>query len=165
MNRQSSFAVLSLAAILVTALGGAFAPPPPAAQGQPALPDPAAPESLPRPDPAGPTALTWSIETIDQAKAFRSMEDRHLALDAAGRPHIAYGDNNLFYAWHDGTMWHYETVHVSNDVGEHAALRLDAQDRPHIGYYDRFYGDLRYAWRAGPQDWRLEVVDEAVGSC
>jgi hypothetical protein len=61
-------------------------------------------------------------------------------------------------------MWHYETVHVANDVGEHAALGLDAEGRAHIGYYDRYSGYLRYASRAGPGDWRLQVVDTA-GSC
>jgi hypothetical protein len=112
-----------------------------------------------------PAALTWEVETVDRAKLFRSMEDRSLALDADGHPHIAYGDDNLFYAWHDGVVWHYETVDISSDVGEHAALGLDAQGRAHISYYDRYSGSLRYAFRAGPRDWQVQVVDSGVGSC
>lgn len=156
MNRRTGFTVLNLAAILVVALVGASAPAPSAAQ-RPALAPPAVPA-------AAPTALTWNVETVDRAKLFRSMEDRHLALDAAGHPHVAYGDDNLFYAWHDGARWHYETVDISTDVGEHAALGLDAQGRAHIGYYDRYSGYLRYAFRAGPHDWRIQMVDLA-GSC
>jgi len=153
MHHHPGFTLLSLAAILAAALGGALGPA--ISSARPALAVAA----------AEPTALTWSVETVDHAKLFRSMEDRHLALDAAGHPHVAYGDDNLFYAWHDGAAWHYETVDVSTDVGEHAALGLDALGRPHIGYYDRYSGALRYAFRAGPDDWRIEVVDSGVGSC
>lgn len=110
-----------------------------------------------------PAALSWHVETVDAAKAFRSMEDRSLALDAAGRPHIAYGDDSLYYAWHDGADWHYETVDTANDVGENAALGLDAQGRPHISYYDRWTGSLRYAFHDGTS-WRIRVID-GIGSC
>ena len=153
MRRHSGFAVLSLSVLLAGALLGASAPAPLSAQ-RPAPPAPA----------AAPAVLTWSTETVDRAKTFRSMEDRHLALDAAGRPHVAYGDDNLFYAWHDGTAWHYETVDTSTDVGEHAALGLDALGRAHISYYDRYSGYLRYAFRAGPGDWQVQLLDLA-GSC
>jgi hypothetical protein len=156
MNRQSGFIVVSLVALLVPLLVGIVAPAPSSAQQLTARP----PAGLA----AAPTALTWNVETVDQAKLFRSMGDRHLALDAAGHPHVAYGDDNLFYAWYDGAAWHYETVHVAEDVGEHAALRLDAQGRAHIAYYDRWMGQLRYAFRAGPDDWQLQIVDYA-GSC
>lgn len=156
MKYPIGFVFLSLVAILSTALVGMAAPAPSTAQQLTSLP------------PLGPgaalTTLTWNVETVDQAKLFRAMGDRHLALDAAGHPHVAYGDDNLFYAWHDGTAWHYETVQVAEDVGEHAALGLDAQGRAHIAYYDRWMGQLRYAFRAGPDDWQLQVVDYA-GSC
>ncbi len=158
MHRRLCLTVLSLAALLA----GAFSGPAAASWARGPLPPPAAATSSPPPE--GDSTPVWSIEIPDSAKLFRSMEDRSLALDAAGYPHIAYGDDQLFYAWYDGAMWHYETVDTSPDVGEHAALRLDSQGRAHISYYDRYNGYLRYAFRAGPHDWQVQVVDTA-GSC
>src|SRR4030042_521402 len=48
----------------------------------------------------------WVIERPDAPHLYRAMGPRSLALDAAGHPHIAYGANFLYYAWHDGTTWH-----------------------------------------------------------
>jgi hypothetical protein len=52
----------------------------------------------------------WTIECVDCPKQFSNMTDRSLALDLAGHPHIAYGREDLYYAYHDGSVWHYETV-------------------------------------------------------
>ena len=64
------------------------------------------------------------------------MSDRSLRLDSEGHPHIAYGGKHLYYAWHDGVEWHYETVDGAYEVGMFASLALDAAGRPHISYYD-----------------------------
>ena len=76
----------------------------------------------------------WAIQCVDCPKQFSRMTDRSLRLDAAGHPHIAYGEDHLYYAWHDGTSWHYETVDDSPGVGQYASLALDAHGHPHISY-------------------------------
>ena len=86
------------------------------------MPSPPAPASR---DTAHPHALLWHIERVDAPKWFEKMTDRSLALDASGHPHIAYGADHLYYAWHDGTSWHLETVDSSCGVGRYAALALD----------------------------------------
>ena len=51
-----------------------------------------------------------------------------LALDGAGRPHIAYYDlinGDLKYAYYDGAQWHIETVDSNGYVGRHTSLALD----------------------------------------
>jgi len=101
---------------------------------------------------------SWHIECVDCPKKFANMTDRHLRLDSAGYPHIAYGADHLYYAWYDGTKWHYETVDAASRVGAHAALALDAMDFPHISYYDRNNNDLKYAYRDGTM-WHIETVD------
>jgi len=53
------------------------------------------------------------------------MTDRSLRLDTAGHPHIAYGEDHLYYAWHNGASWHYETVDDSSGVGWCTSLPLD----------------------------------------
>ena len=100
----------------------------------------------------------WTIHCVDCPKQFSDMTDRSLRLDAAGHPHIAYGGEHLYYAWHDGVNWHYETVDDSPGVGTHASLALDADGRPHISYYDRTNSDLKYALWTGSA-WSIQTVD------
>ncbi len=100
----------------------------------------------------------WHTECVDCPKYVAEMSDRSLRLDGDGHPHIAYGGDHLYYAWHDGTGWHYETVDKAPGVGEHASLALDGSGRPHISYLDRDNWDLKYAWHDGTT-WQIETVD------
>ncbi|MCS6845875.1 MAG: BNR repeat-containing protein, partial [Caldilineales bacterium] len=82
-------------------------------------------QDTPSLDPQSPQGVTWHIQRVDAPKAFSNMRDRSLRLDAAGRPHIAYGLDHLYYAWHDGSHWHQETVDPAWGVGMYASLALD----------------------------------------
>ncbi len=87
------------------------------------------------------------------------MGSRSLALDAAGHPHIAYGQKHLYYAWHDGTSWHYEIADPSWHVGIHTALALDSAGYPHISYSAEYPAiGLRYAYFDGTS-WITETID------
>jgi hypothetical protein len=97
-------------------------------------------------------AQTWEIEVLDDGKQFSDMTDRSLRLDAAGRPHIAYGADKLYYSWHGGDQWHCEVADPSPGVGRFASLVLDTAGHPHISYYDDRNGDLRYARLVPAQD-------------
>jgi hypothetical protein len=72
-----------------------------------------------------------------------------LALDKSGRPHISYHDvdnQDLKYAFHDGTTWTIERVDIQGYVGWSSSLALDASTgRPHIGYYDYSGGAIKHA--------------------
>jgi hypothetical protein len=102
----------------------------------------------------------WVNECVDPARNLGELGDRHLALDGAGHPHLAYGGNSLYYAWHDGTAWHIETVDDSPGTGASASLALDAAGNPHISYFDGTNHDLKYANFDG-NAWRIETVDGA----
>jgi len=102
----------------------------------------------------------WATERVDAEKTFGSMTDRSLALDSANRPHIAYGTDHLYYAWHDGSTWNIETVDPAWGVGRYASIALDGSDKPHISYYDDINGDLKYAYRSG-SEWIIQVVDSS----
>jgi hypothetical protein len=107
----------------------------------------------------------WVIECIDCPKQFSEMTDRNLRLDAAGNPHIAYGEDHLYYAWHDGIAWNYETVDTSPDVGRFASLVLDEVGNPHISYFvgiDHWRNNLKYIHK---QDgaWQTYTVDSQHG--
>jgi hypothetical protein len=110
------------------------------------------------------THLNWYIECVDCPKQFSTITDRNLQLDAEDHPHIAYGGDHLYYAWHDGTKWHYETVDESPRVGSDVSLALDEMGRPHISYIDLYKVALKYAWHDGVY-WHIEIVDsyEDVG--
>jgi hypothetical protein len=99
----------------------------------------------------------WIIECVDCPKSFYGMSDRSLALDAAGHPHIAYGGNHLYYAWHDGTSWHYETADSSPGVGAFASLALDQEGYPHISYMDGTNMDVKYAYKDAA-GWHVETA-------
>ncbi len=103
----------------------------------------------------------WKIECIDCPKSFGGMTDRHLRLDAAGNPHVAYGGDNLYYARYDAgaRAWVFETADPAPGVGSSASLAFDAQGRPHIAYHDTAAGCLKYAWR-DVGGWHSEVADD-----
>jgi hypothetical protein len=107
--------------------------------------------------------LEWVFECVDCPKIFYEGADRNLRLDQDGNPHIVYGGNHLYYAWFDGTAWHYETVDPSQGVGGYASLALDAQDYPHISYRSDYPDmDLRYAV-LDSEDWHIQTIDHNIG--
>jgi hypothetical protein len=112
------------------------------------------------------TPSEWYVECVDCPKDFAQMTDRNLRLDGAGHPHLAYGGDHLYYAWHNGAWWNYETVDAAPNVGLDASLVLDALAYPHISYYDAYHDDLKYAWYDG-STWHNEAVESKgdVGQC
>ena len=101
---------------------------------------------------------TWYIEGVDTPPLFYDMTDRTIAITDDGVVHIAYGGDHLYYAYHDGSIWHYETVDSSPWVGSYTSLALDSQNKVHISYYDEINSDLKYATNA-TGSWVKETVD------
>ena len=106
------------------------------------------------------TTPEWVVERVDAPKAFDAMRDRSLAVDGAGHPHVAYGQDHLYYAYHDGSIWHIEVVDPAWGVGSHAALALapTAPYTPYISYHDATNFQLRYAFLTD-SEWVTETVD------
>ena len=101
---------------------------------------------------------TWAIEAVDTPKSFRYHTPRIIAVDAGNHPHFVYGGNHLYYAYHDGDSWHYETADASFDVGADASLALDASGHAHISYQDNYNRDLKYATNVSGS-WVTTTVD------
>lgn len=102
---------------------------------------------------------TWTRERVDAPDSYGSPPS--VAVDAEGRPHLAYYDMNkqvLVHAVKGASGWTTETVDASADVGRGASLALDAQGRPHIAYRDETNKDLKYAYWTGSA-WSLQPVD------
>lgn len=102
----------------------------------------------------------WEQETIARGN-FGLPGKRYLHIDAAGRPHLAYGGNNLYYAHHDGAAWQVETVDDSPRAGYRVTMALDAAGRPHILY--AVDNELRYATRDG-DGWLIEIIPGTIDS-
>jgi len=101
----------------------------------------------------------WITTTVDSGRQVGAHAS--LALDAHGRPSIAYYDatsQTLRLASGSPSRWTLETVDAGPQVGEFASLALDPSGQPHIAYYDAAHQALKYAHRQGP-DWTLETVD------
>ena len=105
----------------------------------------------------------WVIECADCRKRFRLLHERSLALDDEGKPHIAYGGNYLYYAWHDGSDWHLETVDDSRFPHTHVSLALDGSGYAHISFRDYTHRELKYAFRDA-SGWHGETVASTTGS-
>jgi hypothetical protein len=109
-------------------------------------------------DACAPQLGGWTIERPDSPKDLGTQSNRNLALDSAGHPHLVYGGDRLYYAWHDGTSWHREIVDPTLGVGVYASLALDDLDHPHVSYYDDVLNDMKYAHFDG-MAWRIQTVD------
>jgi len=120
----------------------------------PGLGRPPAADGLARP--AVPTVFHWAIECVDCPRR-TDLSDRSLKLDLAGHPHLAYGGDGLYYAWHDGARWQYETVDRTPYAGEYLSLALDAAGQPHISYHAR---SLKYAYKDAA-GWHTELLEGA----
>ncbi len=155
MRRSLLALPVTFAALLLLAWGILVSP----AQSAPA-PAPEAPSSLRYLDSTLFPGWRWTFEEVDPAKTFDQMTDRSLALDAAGNPHLAYGQNHLYYLWFDGADWRFHLADRGEGVGGYAALALDENGLPHISYYDQTHGDLRYAHFDGSA-WLNATVDSA----
>ena len=124
-------------------------------------------------------ALSWSLEIVDDPSTANVGGRNAIAVDSAGRPHIAYQDTinfDLKYARKTASgTWRIETVDTSGIVGFGLALALDASDNPHISYYRSATtvdtGDLKYAKGACPDppseaacSWAKQTVHAGIHS-
>jgi PKD repeat protein len=71
----------------------------------------------------------------------------------------------LFSISYAGTLWSFEIVDDTGDIGQYSSLALDSSDNPHISYYDATNKDLKYAQRTS-SGWVTAIVDDTgnVGS-
>jgi hypothetical protein len=104
----------------------------------------------------------WTIETVDDGGFMPFVS---LARDSRGEPHLAYVrctdpyylSCNLWYAWHDGTEWHFEIADSGFEGGGGISLALSADGYPRIAYYDRRVY-LKYAKWNGTS-WTIQTVE------
>ena len=124
------------------------------------------------------TGSSWDIETVDSDDICGG-PDVDIAVDSAGRPHIAYlsgsgifpnGSSSLKYAKKVGSTWEIQTIDTDNDaVGTRPSIALDSTGNPHFAY-KKFYPrdelpfakwNVRYAaWKG--TGWDVQDVNSPV---
>lgn len=121
------------------------------------------------------SAFTWSTELVHDAGAPDIGELSSIAIDAAGRPHIAYFDvfnQDLRYARKDASgVWRLEIVESAGNAGFGLSIALNAAGTPHISYLARSsptaVGDVKLARRTcifNFCSWSRETVAAGVSS-
>lgn len=103
----------------------------------------------------------WHAELVDTAGMCGVSTS--LALDAAGRAHIAYDEglqDDLRYARKDASGWVLCTVDDAGDVGHWPSLALGTDGFPHISYADwTIDHSMKYAHEDGG-GWHVETFDD-----
>lgn len=110
------------------------------------------------------TGPVWHVQCVDCPKLTFQIGDRSLALDAAGRPHLAYADDVLAYVRLDGAVWHREIVDAAPGIDDlyqsSVSLALNAGGIAYISYLSTTSSTLKVAYRT-PLGWQVETVDAA----
>ena len=109
-------------------------------------------------------ANVWKLRTVDATRG--SGKFNSVAVDSAGRPHIAYANvlyenSSLRYAFWDGKRWNREILEGEGMPGTYrqaVMLILDKHDNPHIAYSDVLNQIAKYATKANGK-WSIEEVD------
>jgi hypothetical protein len=106
----------------------------------------------------------WHITRVDESGSAGAHTS--IALDAQGRPHIAYKDtpdsvpSKLKYAYFDGSRWRTMAVDEGHGVGYDTSIAVDSKGHIHISYREGSPGalDLKYAYYNG-STWQITRVD------
>jgi hypothetical protein len=109
----------------------------------------------------------WEVRTVDGDR--ESGKFNSIAVDSAGKPHVAYanvhaGTASLRYSRWNGQSWEPVVLEGPGILGYEAfsvSLLLDKHDNPHIAYTEVHTRRAKYATRREGK-WEFEVVDQLV---
>ncbi len=106
----------------------------------------------------------WNIQTVDNSGDVGKWSD--IAYDSQGYPHIVYfdeTDDDIMYAWWDGTAWHYEEISPDGNYNfKGCSIALDNQDNPHVIFHHYSFNRIQYGTKNNG-NWTYEYI-EKVGS-
>lgn len=104
----------------------------------------------------------WTLETVEVGTP--SGLSTSIALDADGRPHIAYldrGSDAVKYTTRGPEGWGMRIVESGGGFTGDTNLVLDSEGRPHISYFNGRAGFVTYAaWNDSA--WRIQRVERAL---
>jgi hypothetical protein len=109
----------------------------------------------------------WLTTRLTSPSQIYGLSNHSLVVDTNGRPHLLYGQESLFYTWHDATTWHQEYLDTPRllDPGPYyqtSALALDSANIPHLVYINENSALLYANRRAGY--WRYFPLAQTADS-
>lgn len=113
----------------------------------------------------------WTYEAIQAAGASAPVKagSASLAVDGAGRPHVAImlsgSTNTLGYALLDQGGWTVETADATSGTGHYSNIALDLGGTPHVVSlrWPIAVADVRMASRLGGA-WSVEPIEDGLGT-
>lgn len=112
----------------------------------------------------------WSYDVVDTGIGGSwpwSLICTSLALDAAGRPYIAYRDAitmDLKYARSSDSGWQTEIVQSAGDIGYWCSSVLSEEGAAYVSYHDMTSHSVKLAASTSAGAWTITVVDSGLGS-
>jgi len=112
----------------------------------------------------------WNIEHVVDTNTWAG-DTCSIAVDAQGRPHIAYAVaamnyDHLYYATKAGSAWSIQLVKtncISGNFSRRVSISIDTNGRPHICFGGYIGGNSRvyHAYSASGTSWSFETIDSA----
>ena len=112
----------------------------------------------------------WNIEHVVGTNTWAG-DTCSIAVDALGRPHIAYAVaamnyDHLYYATKAGSAWSIQLVKtncISGNFSRRLSISIDTNGRPHICFGGYIGGNSRvfHAYSASGTSWSFETIDSA----
>ena len=113
----------------------------------------------------------WSIDTVMSRATSYTWGSLDHALNSSDSPQIVFFDDyddSLYHATGGNGSW--DTTKIKSDAGYYSygysssSIAIDSDDGLHVSYYERYGGDLEYAYLGiGETSWTI-TADVAGGS-
>ena len=117
----------------------------------------------------GSVSAGWNVEYVGTTNGWMG-DNCSIAVDAQGRPHIAYagGIHDLYYACKTGATWTVQLVKTNCNPRDRASINIDTNGRPHIrfgGYFDtpQIWWGVFHAYSPSGTNWSFETIDNSSG--
>ena len=112
-----------------------------------------------------PALASWDVEHVGSTN-IDSGNNCSIALDAQGRPHVAFAakwSSDLYYACKTGATWTVQTLKTNCYPLDRASISVDTNSRPHVCFAGSIGGTaaVYHAYSQSGASWTYEKIDSS----